>query len=129
MNIFSYVLMENHIHLIASAEDLSKEMGDFKSFTARRIIDHCTDHEMNGLLKNFHHLRKTHKHDRDYQVWQEGSHPLQITSDEMMRQKTEYIHSNPLRRGYIDKPSDWRYSSARDYEGTPGIVPVITKWY
>ena len=32
-----------------------------------------------------------------------------------MRQKLDYIHQNPIRRGYVDKPEDWRYSSARNY--------------
>jgi len=39
LTLYSYVVMENHLHLVASAEDLSKEMGNFKSFTARSIID------------------------------------------------------------------------------------------
>ena len=34
--IYSYVIMENHIHLIASSQDLSKEMSNFKSYTARK---------------------------------------------------------------------------------------------
>lgn len=37
--LYGYVLMENHLHLIASAVNLSKEIGNFKSFTARSIID------------------------------------------------------------------------------------------
>ena len=31
--------MENHLHLILSSPDLSSEIGKFKSFTARQIID------------------------------------------------------------------------------------------
>jgi hypothetical protein len=33
----------------------------------------------------------------------------------MLNQKTDYIHTNPVRRGYIDVPEHWRYSSARNY--------------
>jgi putative transposase len=32
-----------------------------------------------------------------------------------MLQKLEYMHNNPVRRGYVDDPMHWRYSSARDY--------------
>lgn len=46
----------------------------------------------------------------------------------MMRQKIEYIHNNPVKRGYVDKPTDWRYSSARNYAGMEGLIPVTTKW-
>ncbi len=34
-----YVLMENHFHAIATSENLIKELGLFKSYTARSIID------------------------------------------------------------------------------------------
>jgi REP element-mobilizing transposase RayT len=41
--IYAYVIMENHIHLIASSVNLSKEIGNFKSYTARKIIDFYKD--------------------------------------------------------------------------------------
>ncbi len=69
-----------------------------------------------------------HKIDRPYQVWQEGSQPKQIQNEGMMRQKLDYIHYNPVKRGYVDLPEHWRYSSARNYLGQPGLVPVTTDW-
>ena len=41
-----------------------------------------------------------------------------------MVQKIEYIHSNPVKRGYVDKAEHWRYSSARDYLGKISLLPV-----
>jgi hypothetical protein len=32
----------------------------------------------------------------------------------MMLQKLEYIHLNPVKRGYVDETVHWRYSSARN---------------
>jgi len=46
----------------------------------------------------------------------------------MMLQKLEYLHNNPVKRGYVDEPVHWRYSSARNYAGKPGLVEVITDW-
>jgi putative transposase len=43
-----------------------------------------------------------------------------------MRQKLDYIHANPVARGYVDAPSHWRMSSARNYEGFPGLIDVVT---
>jgi len=43
MVLLGYVVLENHIHFIASAENLAKEVGDFKSYTARRIIDYLSE--------------------------------------------------------------------------------------
>ena len=34
MRLLGYVILENHLHFIASSENLSKEVGDFKSYTA-----------------------------------------------------------------------------------------------
>ena len=45
--------------------------------------------------------------------------------DERMLEKTiEYVHYNPVKRGYVDRPEQWRYSSARDYAGRKGLVAV-----
>jgi hypothetical protein len=51
----------------------------------------------------------------EYQVWQDGSHPEAIFSDDFARQKIEYIHNNPVRAGLVSNAEDWAYSSARAY--------------
>ena len=51
-----------------------------------------------------------------------------IQNDEMMRQKLDYIHLNPVKRGFVDDPAHWRYSSARNYAGQEGVIPVTTEW-
>ena len=105
--IYAYVIMENHIHLIASSANLSKEIGNFKSYTARKIIDFYKD-DNQSILNSLAKAKKVHKKDRDYQFWQEGCHPQQIWNRDMMIQKIEYIHFNPVRRAYVDKAEDWR---------------------
>ncbi|HEY5614884.1 MAG TPA: transposase, partial [Bacteroidota bacterium] len=50
-----------------------------------------------------------------YKVWQQGSHPEAITSQKFFVQKLNYIHENPVRKGYVEKPEHWVYSSARNY--------------
>ena len=59
-----------------------------------------------------------------YQVWQEGVHPQAIVGDEMMLQKLEYLHNNPVKRGLVAAPEHWRYSSAHEWCG--GVEPVLT---
>jgi REP element-mobilizing transposase RayT len=89
IELYGYVVLENHVHLIASAENLSKEIGDFKSFTARKIIDFLEERKVETLLEQLRWHKARNKTDRDYQLWQEGSHPQQIQNVEMMRQKLE----------------------------------------
>jgi putative transposase len=96
LRLYGYVILENHLHVITSSPDLAKEIGDFKSFTARQIIDHLEAKNVRTLLKLLRFLKSRHKTDRPYQLWQEGSHPEQIQNEDMMRQKLEYIHLNPV---------------------------------
>ncbi len=42
----------------------------------------------------------------------------------MVVQKLKYIHDNPVKAGYVDRPEHWRYSSARDYVVEEGLMPV-----
>ncbi|MBM4067104.1 MAG: transposase, partial [Planctomycetes bacterium] len=61
----------------------------------------------------------------DYQVWQEGIHPQLILNEEMLMQKIEYIHYNPVRHGLVDAPEHWRYSSSRNYLlNDHSVIPV-----
>lgn len=126
--LYAYVIQENHTHLVAESDDLSKEMGDFKSWTARAIITFLEERKADHILHQLAESKLPHKTDRTYQLWQEGSHPQLIQGEAMMRQKIEYIHNNPVKRGYVDKPTDWRYSSARNYAGMEGLIPVTTQW-
>jgi REP element-mobilizing transposase RayT len=126
--IYGYVFLENHIHMIIQSEELSEELSRFKSFTARKLIDYLEEINAERLLKQMAFFRKEHKRDRDYQCWEEGSHPQLVDNEDILRQKLEYIHQNPVKRGYVDKAEDWRYSSARNYAGLPGLIPVFTEW-
>jgi len=126
--VYGYVILENHIHMIVQSGNLSQELPRFKSFTARKLIDHLTEHHAEHLLRQLAFFRKRHKQDRDYQLWEEGSHPQMIEKEEVLRQKLEYIHQNPVKRGYVDEAAHWRYSSARNYAGLPGLIPVYREW-
>ena len=120
----AYVLMENHLHFIGTADQFSSELRKFKSYTARKIVDLLRLSGNLHQLRQMHSLKKHHKTDQTYQVWQEGSHLIALASEETLRQKIEYVHFNPVRRGYVNCPEHWRYSSAQDYCGKEGLVPV-----
>jgi REP element-mobilizing transposase RayT len=126
--IYGYVILENHLHLIVQSEDLLVELPRFKSYTARQLIDYLTECKAERLLKQMAFFCKSHKSDREHQCWEEGSHPQLIQNEEMLRQKLDYIHFNPVKRGYVDEPTHWRYSSARNYAGLAGLMPVYMDW-
>jgi len=109
------VILENHFHLIVSVENLSKTIQSLKSYSSKKIIERLKAEKKEWLLNQLSHYKKRHKRESIYQIWQEGFHPQQILSDEMFHQKAEYMHLNPVRRGYVDRTEHWRYSSARNY--------------
>ena len=84
------------------------ELPRFKSYTARMLIDYLKECRAERLLKQLAFFRKSHKHDRDYQCWEEGSHPQLIENEQVLRQKLDYI--------------------ARDYAGLAGLVTVYKDW-
>lgn len=127
LKLFGYVVMENHLHYIAQAQNLQKCVASFKAYTARQIIDDLQARKQMALLQQLRAAKAEHKHDREFQFWQEGVHAELIFSDAMMRQKLDYMHYNPVRRGYINLPEHWRYSSAGHYLGLGGLLE-IDRW-
>ena len=122
------MILENHLHMVIQAPALATELARFKSFTARRLLDYLEEHHVEQVLKQFSWFRKQHKTDCAYQLWEEGSHPQLMDNEEVLRQKLDYIHQNPVKRGYVDLPEHWRCSSARNYAGREGLIPVDTDW-
>ena len=126
--IYGYVILENHLHLIAASKDLSHDMQRFKSYTAKQIIDCLEQRKAANILALLALFKRAYKTECTYQVWEKGNHPQLIESEEVMRQKLDYIHQNPVKRGYVDLPEHWRYSSARDYAGQKGLIDVVRAW-
>lgn len=126
LKLFGFVILENHLHMIISSNNLSKTIQKFKSFTARQIINLLRTNGSTTLLSQFSFYKKAHKNQSNYQIWQEGCEPKLIQSDEMMQQKLEYIHQNPVKRGYVEFAEHWRYSSAQNYVGLKGVIEIDT---
>jgi len=126
--LYAYVILENHIHIVAQSNDIAKSMAKFKRHTARELLHLLQKENVKTILEQLAFYKKAHKEDRTYQVWQEGLQPKLLQTDVMMISKIKYIHHNPVKRGYVDEASHWRYSSARDYEGVDGLLEVERFW-
>jgi len=128
MKLHAYVILENHMHLIAQSDQLDHDIARFKSHTAKKLIQYLSDNKVTNILDQLAFYKKAHKSDQSVQFWQEGVHPEWIQNEEIMRQKIEYIHQNPVKRGYVDLPEHWRYSSARNYLDMEGMLEVDRRW-
>ena len=118
LNLYAYVIMSNHLHLLASAGNgnLNEIIKDFKSFTAKEIL-RCIESNERESRKDWllHIFRFNAKYDSklfEYSFWQKGYYPKLVLNPEMLLQKVEYLHSNPVRAGYVLDPEHWYYSSA-----------------
>ena len=124
LQIFAYVVMDNHLHLIVSSPNLSEILRDFKSFTAKEILKLARKENKRWLLNQLEYYKKRHKKGSTHQVWQEGVHPQKILSETTLREKLNYIHNNPVRAGYVEKPEHWIYSSATNYLVGRGFLEI-----
>ncbi|MEX2603049.1 MAG: transposase [Gracilimonas sp.] len=124
LKIFSYCIMENHVNLIVEHDDLKTCMQSIKSYSAKQILEFLKAANNQLYLKQLKFSKQQGKKESKYQVWQEGYHPKQISTQKMLEQKVQYIHYNPVKRGYVDLAEDWRYSSARNFLGKEGLLEI-----
>lgn len=128
LEIYGYVLMENHLHMVVSSPDLSSAIRRFKSFTARKCIDWYIEHDRRWILQQLRRGKDGWKGEQEFQFWQEGFHPKLIQDDVMLENKLDYIHNNPVERGYVDDPAHWVYSSYRNYMEMDAVLEIDFLW-
>ena len=130
LQIFGYVIMSNHIHLIANSPigELSATIRDFKKFTSKQIlntIETGNESRKEWMLNRFMFNGQKHSRNERYQFWTHENHTVQLFSPEFTQEKLHYLHQNPIRAGLIAKPEDYLYSSARNYAGIEGLLDVV----
>ncbi|OFY85868.1 MAG: transposase [Bacteroidetes bacterium RIFCSPLOWO2_12_FULL_35_15] len=131
LEIYAWVIMSNHIHLLVKSEkeELSNIMRDFKSYTSKKIIDEidsCNESRKEWMLKLFKDSAFKHKRNSEYQFWTHENHAEHVFSNSFIEQKLDYIHNNPVRAGIVEKPEEYKYSSAKDYAGENGLLQIET---
>jgi len=120
LKIFAYFIMPSHIHLVIQQEDgkLSEVIRDFKSFTAKGIIKAIENNKFESrrewLLYMFKHFAKKTKQNNIYMFWQKTNYPIELTTNEMIDQKIDYIHNNPIEAGIVRDAENYVYSSANE---------------
>jgi len=90
----AFVIMPDHFHMVASLgksplEEIMRQIG---SFTARKI------NEIWG---------------KSGQLWQTGYYDRGIRRSDDIKQIFDYIHNNPVRKGFVMKPDEWPFSSLK----------------
>jgi putative transposase len=125
LQLYGYVIMPNHIHLIISSKNIPGVMRSFKSFTAKKIIELLIKDKKFKILDILKLNKRIDKTDSEFQVWQEGYHPIQILTEREFDQILEYIHFNPVSKELVENQEDWKYSSYNNYTGEGEIIMEI----
>ena len=122
-DLWAYVIMPEHVHLLicprGPGSRISKVLWRIKRPVGRRAIGYLRDHAPSFLGK----LTLTRGDGtREARFWQAGGgYDRNVMEPTTVPKILEYIHLNPVRRGLVEKPEDWAWSSARWYAG---IRPV-----
>jgi putative transposase len=58
-----------------------------------------------------------------------GYHDSNVHGEKARSEVIRYIHRNPVKRGLVEKPEDWPWSSFRHYAaGQIGVVEIESQW-
>ena len=116
--LFAYVIMVDHLHLLTSRLTTTSEvLRSLKGLTARRIIDYLKDNNYSRSLTKLQHQERDRNY--KYSLWQREKNVLPLFSEAMFMEKLNYIHLNPVRAGLVKSALDYRWSSARIWQGCP----------
>jgi putative transposase len=106
-----YVVMPEHVHLLISEPPkgtLSTVLQALKQRVSRDLLRECDGHPP--------------------RFWQPRFYDFNVYSAKKRREKIEYMHANPAKRGLVEHPKDWRWSSwgfcATDVAGVVPIDPI-----
>jgi putative transposase len=130
LELYAYCIMTNHVHLImgSTGEKIEDILRDLKKHTSKELIKAIESNNQESrrewMLWMFKRAGEHNNNNKNYQFWQQNNHPIELSSNEMIDQKLEYIHYNPIEAGYVDEAENYLYSSARDYSGRKGMLEL-----
>lgn len=116
--LFAYVIMIDHLHLLTSRPSTTSDvLRVLKGLTARRVIDYLKENNYLVSLAKLQHQER----ERNYKhsLWQPEKNVLPISSENMFMEKLNYIHQNPVRARLVERATDYRWASARIWQGCP----------
>ena len=116
--LWAFVFMPEHVHLIVWPRRIEYKIGDIlksiKEPVGRQGLEFLQQHAPEWLPRVTR--RRGQRVERLF--WQSGGgFDRNITEPRTLLAMVEYLHLNPVRRGLVERPSDWRWSSAGWYEG------------
>lgn len=123
--VVGYVVMPEHIHLLLTEPEVgtpSTVMQVLKQRSARALLP-------KRKRKNSHQRNLFGDELQPRAFWQARSYDFNVWTTHKRVEKLRYMHRNPVKRGLVDAPEQWRWSSYRFYLlDEPGPVKVNEGW-
>ena len=114
--LFAYVIMPDHLHAITDgALKASVTLRYLNGILGHRVIQFLKQGGFTASLEKLRGARKGQRH--EYSLVDHHSNSLPVFSESFFMQKVNYIHLNPVRAGLVERPQDYRWSSARQWAG------------
>ncbi|WP_419420559.1 REP-associated tyrosine transposase [Legionella sp. D16C41] len=104
--ILAYVILPNHLHLIMSLPE-----NDSNYSLRLRMIKSLFSKEFPCLEP----ITPARQKKRERGIWQRRFWEHLIRDELDLENHVNYIHFNPVKHGYVQKASNWRYSSIHRY--------------
>ena len=118
--VVGYVVMPEHVHLLVSEPalgDPSLVMKVLKQRVARRLLSRKPARNAQPELWA--------EPSAPRHFWQKRFYDFNVWSRRKEIEKLRYMHRNPVKRGLVERPELWRWSSFRCYaNGEQGLVRV-----
>lgn len=131
MELYCWCIMPSHVHLIFRARDSNPDtlLGRLKEYTSKEVVKciegNLRESRREWLLELFSRAAQVSSNVKGRQFWQHHNKPIELWSPDVIDQKMEYIHNNPVAAGFVEEPWHWRYSSAVDYcTGKKGLLEM-----
>ena len=118
-SLWAYVFMPEHVHLIVCPRERAYDTSEFlrhvKEPVSREAVLFLKRESPEWLSR----IQAIHGSSVKHHFWQPGrGHDRNIISGRTLQQMIEYVHLNPVRRGLVERISEWKWSSAGWFEGT-----------
>src|SRR5271169_6088195 len=126
--VLGYVVMPEHFHLLMSEPQMgtpSTAMQSVKQRFAQRVVPRHRQRRAASTRP----LQKTqgagHPMSKSMPIWQPRFYDFNVWTEGKRLEKLSYMQRNPVTRGLVVEPEQWRWSSFRSYAfGDFGLVRI-----
>ena len=106
----AWVLLPDHLHTIWSLPEGDSDFSLRWNLIKRDVTRSCAKH-----LERSEWLSESKAKHRESTLWQRRFWEHQIRNDRDYESHMDYLHYNPVKRGYVNRVGDWPYSSFHRY--------------